>query len=414
VKLTISNDTFATGPVASRVVTVGSGVAVTTIANYVWSKYIYAWVRSTINLDAGDIAFCTDETANLASSQDVTVGSLVANTWTRVKLDVSQIAQTDKDTIISLGMKVVNDKNQAFSVYWDDVRWAVSDGVLFNGNIYGAATGFVLGAGWAYGSNNIAHTAGNVETLTQTNCSLYAKVPYRVTMDVLTRTAGSLTVMVGGGVTSSTISTNGENSVIVTAGTSSTITITPTTDFDGKIANIICMPLIPRADENSATFGGGVRMYYIIDNNLSNGANASTVTIAYTNQDGTKDRQIGATINNMATDVVAHLPHSGVGAGKYGPFIPMQAGDYGIRQVDTLRFSAAQATADAAVDVLVCKPIASIPLTTAFVAAERDLMNQLPSLPKIRDGACLMFLHHSGAVTASGTAFMGYCDFAWS
>jgi hypothetical protein len=25
-----------------------------------------------------------------------------------------------------------------------------------------------------------------------------------------------------------------------------------------------------------------------------------------------------------------------------------------------------------------------------------------------------MFLHHSGAVTASGTAFMGYVDFAWS
>jgi hypothetical protein len=113
-----------------------------------------------------------------------------------------------------------------------------------------------------------------------------------------------------------------------------------------------------------------------------------------------------------ASDVVSHIPHSGVGAGKYGPFIPLAAGDYGIQKADLFQFSAAQATADAAVDLIVCKQLASIPLTTAFVAAERDLMNQLPSLPRVRDGACLMFLHHSGAVTASGTAFMGYVDFA--
>jgi len=410
VKLTVSNDTFATGIVGSRVVALA-----TTAYNFVYAKYIYAWVRSTISLNAGDISFCMDESANLASSQDYTLPALTANTWTRVRLDISAMTATDKDTVISIGMKVNNDKNQAFSVYWDDVRWANWDGVLYNGNFTGAATGWTLNTGWAYNSNNVRHTAGNVLTLEQSSLPVYSKCPYRVTITMSNRTSGSVTVSLGGGTASSAISSNADNEAILTCGTANqTLVITPTSDFDGDIDDVICTPLLPRCDETESTFGKGVRMYYVIDNALGNGANAATTQIAYTNQDGTKDRAIGATINNMASDVVAHLPHSGVGAGKYGPFIPLQAGDYGIRQVDSLQFSAAQATADAAVDVIVCKPIASIPLTTAFVAAERDLMNQLPSLPRIRDGACLMFLHHSGAVTASGTAFMGYCDFAWS
>jgi hypothetical protein len=408
VKLTVSNDTFTTGIVGSRVVALA-----TTAYNYVYSKYIYAWVRSTINLAAGDISFCTDETASLASSQDVTLPALTANTWTRVRLDVSQITSTDKDAVISIGMKVVVDKNQAFSVYWDDVRWANSDGTLYNGTFTGNANGWTLNTGWAYNSNNILHTAGNTLTAEQTLMPVTQKCPYRITFTVAGRTAGSVTASLGG--TSGTArSTNADFEETIVCGTTDyTLAFTPTTDFDGTIDDVICTPLIPRADE-SGTHGQGVRMYYVLDNALSNGANAATTVIKYTNQAGTKDRAIGATINNMASDVVAHIPHSGVGAGKYGPFIPLQAGDYGIRQVDSLQFSAAQATADAAVDVIVCKPIASIPLTTAFVAAERDLMNQLPSLPRVRDGACLMFLHHAGAVTASGTAFMGYCDFAWS
>jgi len=414
VKLTISNGTFTTGIVGSKVVVVGSGVAANTVGNYVYSKYIYAWVRSTISLNAGDLSFCTDESASLASSQDVLLPALTANTWTRVRLDVSGIAATDKDTIISLGMKVVVDKDSAFSVYWDDVRWAVSDGVLYNGNFTGASTGWTEGTGWAYNSNNERHTAGNTAALSQANLAVYAKIPYRVTVTVSNRSAGSITVSLGGGTASSAIATNGDSEVVITCGsTNQTILITPTTDFNGDIDDIICTPLLPRVNEDQSYFGGGARMYYVMDNALSNGANAATTTIAYTNQAGVKDRQIGATINNMASDVVAHLPHSGVGAGKYGPFIPLQAGDYGIRQVDSLRFSAAQATADGAVDVIVCQQIATIPLTTAFVAAERDLVNQLPSMPQIRDGACLMFLYHTGAVTVSGTAFQGYLETAW-
>jgi hypothetical protein len=54
-----------------------------------------------------------------------------------------------------------------------------------------------------------------------------------------------------------------------------------------------------------------------------------------------------------------------------------------------------------------------LPLTTAGVAAERDLVNQLPSMPRIMDGACLVWLYFAGANTAASTNFYGSVDFAW-
>lgn len=44
---------------------------------------------------------------------------------------------------------------------------------------------------------------------------------------------------------------------------------------------------------------------------------------------------------------------------------------------------------------------------------ERDLLNQLPSLPKIDDGACLVWLYMSGAATAGSTQFSGHIQSVW-
>ena len=59
------------------------------------------------------------------------------------------------------------------------------------------------------------------------------------------------------------------------------------------------------------------------------------------------------------------------------------------------------------------KPLLTIPLTTASVAAERDLVNQLPSLPQVKDGACLVWLYFAGAATGTATNFYTAIDFAW-
>ena len=55
----------------------------------------------------------------------------------------------------------------------------------------------------------------------------------------------------------------------------------------------------------------------------------------------------------------------------------------------------------------------TIPLTTVSVASERDFLNQIPSLPQIKDGACLTWLYFAGAATAASTNIYGSLDMAW-
>lgn len=158
------------------------------------------------------------------------------------------------------------------------------------------------------------------------------------------------------------------------------------------------------------TDGKGVMAFYSLG--AANGANAQNFQMIYTNQAATSSRGLGSTVANTASAIVGHISHSGVAAGNFGPFLPLAAGDTGIRSVQSAQFSAASASAGT-VNLVLCRPICAVPITTGFVAAERDLMNQLPSLPRIQDGACLGIIVFAGAVIAAGNQFQGYCDFAW-
>ena len=159
------------------------------------------------------------------------------------------------------------------------------------------------------------------------------------------------------------------------------------------------------------TDGAGVRAFFDID--VTNGANAQNFVMTYTNSAGVSGRSLGAVVSNTASAIASHISHSGVAAGNTGgPFLPLMGGDVGIRSVQSVQFSAASASAGF-INLVLCKPLVSIPLTTAFVTTERDLLTQLPSLPQVQDGACIQFLHYAGAVTAAATQWQGYIDFAW-
>lgn len=122
--------------------------------------------------------------------------------------------------------------------------------------------------------------------------------------------------------------------------------------------------------------------------------------------------QLGATVANTASSIGNHILHSGVAAGNFGPFLPLANGLTGIRCVNNVTLSAAS-TAEGSLNLVLCKPLVSIPLPYGFVAAERDLMNMLPSLPKIYDNACLGFILFLGAISVAGTMWVGHMDFAW-
>lgn len=157
------------------------------------------------------------------------------------------------------------------------------------------------------------------------------------------------------------------------------------------------------------TNGVGVRAGLVIV--TTSGATAHNVNISYTDQDGNTGNTMPVTVACTASAITPHITHSGTAANNYGPFLPLASGDTGIRSVQSITLSAASLAGTAA--LVLYKPIMTIPLTTVSVASERDFLNQIPSLPKIADGACLTWLYFTGAATAASTNFYGSLDMAW-
>lgn len=158
------------------------------------------------------------------------------------------------------------------------------------------------------------------------------------------------------------------------------------------------------------TDGTGVRAF--LEVRATAGATGHNLSYSYTNQAGTASRTNPVTVACTASAIVPHITHSGVAANNYGPFLPLATGDSGIRRFQTAQLSAASGTASTAVLVLV-RPLAQITLSISGLMTEKDLLNQIPSLPRVYDGACLGFIWLAGAATAASTTFAGSTEFVW-
>lgn len=157
------------------------------------------------------------------------------------------------------------------------------------------------------------------------------------------------------------------------------------------------------------TNGVGVRAYVVITSTA--GATAHNVSLSYTNSASTAGRSLPVTVACTASAIVPHITHSGTAANNYGPFLPLASGDVGIKSVETFTLSASSTAGTAA--LVLARPLLTLPLTTVSIAAERDLVNQLPSMPRIYDGACLTWLLFTGAAVAASTNFYGSFEAAW-
>ena len=157
-----------------------------------------------------------------------------------------------------------------------------------------------------------------------------------------------------------------------------------------------------------STNGAGVRAYLVTT--TGTGATAHNVAMSYTNQAGTAGRTLPVTVACTASSIVPHITHSGVAANNYGPFLPLASGDSGVRNVATVTMSAANTGTFA---LCLAKPLAQITLSVVGLMTEKDLLNQIPSLPIIKDGACLAWLWGAGAATAANTTFAGGTEYVW-
>jgi hypothetical protein len=183
-------------------------------------------------------------------------------------------------------------------------------------------------------------------------------------------------------------------------------------DMQGYWPTISCNTTSPQTLSGTPspryTNGVGLRLYPVLT--AVNGATAQNFACSYTDQDGNTGNTLPVTVSMTASSVVGHIPTSGTAANNYGPFLPLANGDYGVRNVASVTMSVANTGTMA---LVLARPLLTLPITTASVAGERDLVNQLPSMPRVYDGACLTWLYFAGAATAANTNFYGSVDFGW-
>jgi hypothetical protein len=60
------------------------------------------------------------------------------------------------------------------------------------------------------------------------------------------------------------------------------------------------------------------------------------------------------------------------------------------------------------------KPLLDLALPVTGMWSERDLVNQLPSLPQVMDGACLQWMIMSTGATTTASPFTFAIDFGWN
>ncbi len=148
--------------------------------------------------------------------------------------------------------------------------------------------------------------------------------------------------------------------------------------------------------------GAGCRLYQV--QTAVAGATAQNLALSYTDQSGNTGNTLPVTVAMTASAIVGHISHSGTAANNYGPFLPLASGDSGVQNVATVTMSAANTGTFA---LCLARPLATITLSVAGLMTEKDLLNQIPSLPEIKDGACLVWLWGAGAATAASTTFAG-------
>lgn len=162
------------------------------------------------------------------------------------------------------------------------------------------------------------------------------------------------------------------------------------------------------------TNGAGLNAIFFNPAATALGAATPNLSLGYTNSSQVASRATPTVLPVGKTAASnSHILYTGAtGAGKYNFAVPRQSGDSGIAEINTIQNSTSYVSGS--YTVALYKELARFPITTLGVAAERDFLNQLPSLPRIYDGAALYFLLGSGAATPTNSAFSGHLDFIFN
>jgi hypothetical protein len=193
-----------------------------------------------------------------------------------------------------------------------------------------------------------------------------------------------------------------------------------------SLANAIAGTVIAFTDAGTGTHtltiqmryanGVGCEAFFVVQTAPTLGGPNLTAS-SYTNTAGTAGRAFqGSPTMGAAADAYAcRILHSGNAAGRYGAFLPKQAADTGIRSIESFTWSGGTAyTGSGVVALCVARPLLDIALPVTGMWSERDLVNQLPSMPQVLDGACLVWLLFGTGATTTNSPFTAALDFGWA
>lgn len=137
---------------------------------------------------------------------------------------------------------------------------------------------------------------------------------------------------------------------------------------------------------------------------------------SYTNSALTAGRAFtgSPTMGATADAYAGRIIHSGNAAGRYGPFLPLAGGDTGIASIQSFTFSGGTAyTGSGVLGLCIMRPLLDLPVPVTGMWSERDLVNQLPSMPQVLDGACLVWLLFGTGATTTASPITSALDFGW-
>lgn len=161
------------------------------------------------------------------------------------------------------------------------------------------------------------------------------------------------------------------------------------------------------------TNGAGVQAIIFNPAATALGAATPNLSLGYTNSTQTTSRATPTVLpvgKSAASN--SHIIYTGAtGAGKYNYTVPLQSGDAGIAEVNTIQNATSYVSGSYTVALI--KEITRIPLSTLGLAGERNLLFEYPSMPRIYDGAALYWVVGSGLATPANSAFSGELNFVW-
>ncbi|MEF8755929.1 MAG: hypothetical protein V5B60_18685 [Accumulibacter sp.] len=162
--------------------------------------------------------------------------------------------------------------------------------------------------------------------------------------------------------------------------------------------------------------GAGVQAIFFNPSSTALGAGTPGLALNYTNSAGTASRATPTTPSLPIGKTAAtnsHVLYSGAtGAGKMGPFMPLQAADAGIQSIQGIRNNATYTSGSYTVAYV--KQLGRIPLNVLGQDTAMDFTTTFPSFPPVYDGAALYLLWKSGVATPANSAFDFDFIFGWN